>query len=239
MKTVISQQYERSRDFLLTIPQLMTASQGETIYQKRNVVSRFEHGGQLFVAKQFKRPNAFQRLVYSLLRPSKAERAYRFAARLRSLGIETPREVAYMENYSGGLFADSWFVSEWAEGTETHLLLREVADFSHQLADAVAAYIVKMHSQGVLHGDLNLSNFLCSETAEGYRFSIIDTNRSRFCQGWPSRKQCIANLVRLTHRRDLYDYLVRSYARQRGWDEQATAQEALRNLHRFEHRIIK
>ena len=101
------------------------------------------------------------------------------------------------------------------------------------------AQVVMMHSKGILHGDLNLSNFLCTSTNEGYRFSIIDTNRSRFCQGWPSRRQCVKNLVRLTHRRDLFEYLVSSYARQRGWNGQQTVSEALRELHRFEHRIIK
>ncbi len=239
MKAIISEKYEALRDYLLTVPSLMTSRQGEAICQKRNEVRRMEHVGHVFIVKQYRRPNLFQRFVYSFFRPSKAKRAYRNAELFRQKGIETPREVAYFEVRRQGLFADSWFVSEEAKGTETHLLLREVQDFSHALADAVMQQVAAMHQQGILHGDLNLSNFLCTEDETGYHFSIIDTNRSHFCQGWPSRRQCLNNMVRLTHRRDLYAYLIGSYARQRGWNESETVETALRLLHRFEHRLIR
>ena len=55
----------------------------------------------------------------------------------------------------------------------------------------------------------------------------------------PSNKECLKNLVRTTHRRDLYEYLVASYARQRGWDEKETVQQAVALLDRFEHRRFK
>lgn len=239
MKIVVAEKYQSMGDQLNALPHPTAEDAGEVVYQKRNEVRRVVVDGKPLMVKRYKRPNMLQRFVYTFFRPSKAERAYRFAAMFRERGIETPHEVAYMEERRSGLFADSWFVSEEATGTESHLLLREVQEFSHELADAVMAQVVMMHSKGILHGDLNLSNFLCTPTNEGYRFSMIDTNRSRFCQGWPSRRQCVKNLVRLTHRRDLFEYLVSSYARQRGWDEQQTVSEALRELHRFEHRIIK
>ena len=239
MKIVVAEKYQSMGDQLKALPYPTAEDAGEVVYQKRNEVRRVVVDGKPLMVKRYKRPNMLQRFVYTFFRPSKAERAYRFAAMFRERGIETPHEVAYMEERRNGLFADSWFVSEEATGTESHLLLREVQEFSHELADAVMAQVVMMHSKGILHGDLNLSNFLCTPTNEGYRFSLIDTNRSRFCQGWPSRRQCVKNLVRLTHRRDLFEYLVSSYARQRGWDEQQTVSEALRELHRFEHRIIK
>ena len=96
-----------------------------------------------------------------------------------------------------------------------------------------------MHSRGVLHGDLNLSNFLYRTADDGYHFTMIDINRSHFTDGWPTDSQCLDNLVRLTHRRDLYEYLVKSYARQRGWDEETTAASALRLLEKFEHRRFR
>lgn len=238
MKVVVSDKYAALSAALSALAD-QTQPVGEVVYQKRNEVRRVTFGEQTFMVKRYKCPNMFQRFVYTFFRQSKAARAYRFAAIFRSLGIETPHEVAYMEKRRGGIFADSWFVSEEAKGTETHLLLREVKEFSRELADAVMAQVVDMHAKGVLHGDLNLSNFLCTETTDGYRFSMIDTNRSHFCKGWPTRRQCLKNLVRLTHRRDLFEYLVGSYARQRGWDEQSTVAEALRELHHFEHRIIR
>ena len=107
------------------------------------------------------------------------------------------------------------------------------------LADAVAAQVVLMHSRGILHGDLNLSNFLCTEQDGHFHFSMIDINRSHFCEGFPTDEACLHNLVRMTHRRDLYEYLIRSYARQRQWDEDATAGKALLLLDHFENRKVR
>lgn len=236
MKTVVDPSFAPYSDYIRQLPDMLQRRGGEVVYKGRNRVARFRHDGLALMVKRFKRVNLVQQVAYTFFRPSKAERAYRFADLFRQRGIDTPRRVAYMEQSRAGLFSVGYFVSLEAEGTETHLLLREVEHFSHELADAVAAQVVLMHSRGVLHGDLNLSNFLCRETADGYRFTMIDTNRSHFTDGWPTDGQCLENLVRLTHRRDLYEYLVRSYARQRQWDEDSTACRALQLLDHFEHR---
>lgn len=251
-KTVISEDFVQHADFLHAIPNLFVKGQGETIYCKRNEIRRFTHQGQVFIVKRYKKVNILQRFVYTFFRPTKAKRAYSFAQEFRQRGIDTPREVAYMETGNWRLFSIGYFVSLEAKGTESHLLLREVEHYSAALAEAVARQVVLMHSRGVLHGDLNLSNFLCTTTCclpsdsvvtgdspEHYSFQMIDINRSHFTDGWPTDEQCLANMVRLTHRRDLYEDLVRRYAALRGWDTDATAQRALTLLDRFEHRRIK
>lgn len=239
MKTVIDPSFHQQADYISQIPAMLQRGEGETVYEGRNRVARFRYDGLSLMAKQFKRVNAIQQVVYTFFRRTKAERAYAFADIFRQRGIDTPQRVAYMEQHRCGLFAVGYFVSIEAEGTETHLLLREVQDFSHDLADAVAHQVVLMHSRGILHGDLNLSNFLCRQTPEGYHFTMIDINRSHFTDGWPTDEQCLQNLMRLTHRRDLYEYLVRSYARQRGWNEEAAAQQALLLLDRFENKRFR
>jgi len=239
MKIVVDPSFSQLTDYISRIPTMFQRGEGELVYDKRNSVARFNHAGLTLIVKRFKRVNFIQQIVYSFFRQSKAERAFQFAEIFRERGIDTPQRVAYMEQRRGGLFSVGYFVSLESVGTETHLLLREVQNFSPELADAVANQVVLMHSRGILHGDLNLSNFLCQETGGGYHFTMIDINRSHFTDGWPTEKQCMENLVRLTHRRDLYDYLVRSYARQRDWDEDATARRALKLLERFENRRIR
>ena len=97
-----------------------------------------------------------------------------------------------------------------------------------------------MHSKGILHGDLNLSNFLYERQEDGqFSFVMIDINRSQFCDGVPSDGTCLNNLVRLTHRRDLYEDLIRRYAVLRGWDADSTARKALSLLDHFENRKIR
>ncbi|MCR4602284.1 MAG: lipopolysaccharide kinase InaA family protein [Prevotella sp.] len=239
MKVVIDPSFSSQTDYISQIPSMLQRGEGEVVYDKRNRVVRFRHDGLSMMVKRFKRVNFIQQIAYTFFNKSKAERAFLFAETYRQRGIDTPQRVAYMEQSCCGLFSVGFFISLEAKGTETHLLLREVQDFSHDLADAVARQVILMHSRGILHGDLNLSNFLCQETPEGYHFTMIDINRSHFTDGWPGDDQCMENLVRLTHRRDLYEYLVRSYARQRGWSEETTAQQALLLLDRFENKRFK
>ena len=239
MKLVIDPNYQSYADFLRRLPQLFAEGEGEVVYQKRNEVRRFQLDGMSLMVKRYKKVNALQQVVYTFFRKTKACRAFLFAREFRKRAIETPEEVAYLETTNRlGLFTVGYFVSREVEGTESHLLLREVKEYDPLLADAVATQVVLMHSRGILHGDLNLSNFLCREENGEYRFSMIDVNRSHFTEGWPTDDQCIQNLVRITHRRDLYEYVIRAYARQRGWDEEKTFEKALKKLESFEHKGI-
>ena len=239
MEVVIDQQFQKCENFIRQIPCLIEEGRGTTVYNGRNKVVRLEHEGETMMVKCFKKVNLIQQVVYTFFRKSKAERAFLFAGEFAKRGINTPQRIAYMEEKRCGLFLKGYFISKEVEGTECHLLLREVEHFPTRLADAVMKQTLLMHSKGILHGDLNLSNFLCVEKDNDYQFNMIDINRSRFCDGYPSDEDCLKNLVRTTHRRDLYEYLIASYARQRGWDEKATVQKAVALLDSFENRRFK
>ncbi|MBO4463067.1 MAG: hypothetical protein J5797_02605 [Prevotella sp.] len=247
MKIVVDEKYQHLTDTIARLPQRMDEGEGEVVYDSRNRVVRFTVDGLSLMVKRFKRVNAVQQVVYTFFRKTKAERAFLFASEFLKRGIDTPQPVAYMEERHHGLFTTGYFVSLETPGTETSLLLREVQDYPRDLAEAVARQVVLMHSKGILHGDLNLSNFLVKPTPDlspregrtAYSFTMIDTNRSHFCDGYPSDSECLKNMVRLTHRRDLYEDLVRRYALLRGWDADETASRCLALLTRFEHRKLK
>ena len=240
MKIEIADQYRPVQDFLSSVPSLFSEGRGELIYRKRNEVRRLEHKGLVFIAKRYKRVNIVQQVVYTFFRPTKAARAFRVAAEFRKRGIVTPHEIASIEQKEHGLFTTGYFISEEVTGQESLLVLREVKEYDPRLADAVAQQVVFMHSKGVLHGDLNLSNFLYEQQPDGsFSFTMIDVNRSHFSDGWPTDEQCLRNMVRMTHRRDLYEDLVRRYAQKRGWDIEATAKNALQLLDQFENRKLK
>lgn len=240
MKITISDEYIKYEDFIRSIPEAFDTCDGETLKDKRNSVKVLHHDGRAFVVKRFKRVNLLQAVIYTLFRPTKAERAYRFAAEMRRRGVSTPREIAYMEQSCCGLFRTGYFVCEQSMGREAFELLIDAKEFCRPLTDAIADYVVFMHSRGVLHGDLNSANFLFVETPQGtYRFDVIDTNRSHFRDGMPSDRECLENLKRFTHRRDLYEYFIRGYARRRGWDEDETLEKAVRMLEKFENRRFK
>lgn len=237
MKLVFSDTYREYADYIRQIPELFERGEGELLYSERNEVRRMEHQGKVFIVKRYKRVNAIQRVVYTFFRKTKAARAYLFAQEFRRRGIDTPREIAYMETFSHGLFTVGYFVSEECLWREVAIDLRNREDYDRDLGRAVIQHLVLMHSRGVLHGDLNLTNFLYRREADGHcRFMLIDINRSHFTDGMPSDSQCLRNLVRITHRRDLYEFLIRQYALLRGWAIDATLRQSLRLLDRFEHK---
>ncbi|MBP5628943.1 MAG: hypothetical protein J6X27_03770 [Bacteroidaceae bacterium] len=239
MKLVFSDTYREYADYIRQIPELFERGEGELLYSERNEVRRMEHQGKVFIVKRYKRVNAIQRLVYTFFRRTKAARAYLFAQEFRRRGIDTPREIAYMETFSHGLFTVGYFVSEECLWREVAIDLRNREDYDRDLGRAVIQHLVLMHSRGVLHGDLNLTNFLYRREADGhYRFMLIDINRSHFTDGMPSDSQCLHNMVRITHRRDLYEFLIRQYALLRGWPIDATLRQSLRLLDRFEHKRL-
>lgn len=239
MKIVLAEAYSNMAEAITTFPFRMRQGEGEVVYDGRNRVVKFLCDGHHLMVKRYKRVNLIQQVVYTFFRKTKAERAFLFAREFEKRGIDTPESVAYMEERCMGLFSVGYFVSREVPGTETSLLLREVKDYAPNLAEAVARQVVLMHSKGVLHGDLNLSNFLCTQQQDSYHFSMIDINRSKFCEGWPSDEACLKNLVRITHRRDLYVDIISRYATLRGWDVSDTVRKAVALLDRFEQKRFR
>lgn len=208
-------------------------SEGEVLYDRRNKVKCFTVNGLTLVVKRYKRPFLLQRFDYTFIRKSKARRAYSYALRLKDLCIDTPEAVACVEAYKHGLFDVGYFVSTYC-GDPDLKILKETPDDG--LIAAFAHFLVNMHSKGVLHGDLNLSNILYrpDETeAHGYHFTVIDTNRSRFVDN-PSQRQCLRNLVRVSHDRQLNERIISHYAQIRGWDQNECVRTVERMLDTFE-----
>ncbi|MCI5663335.1 MAG: lipopolysaccharide kinase InaA family protein [Mediterranea sp.] len=232
---VISPHYEWARAFISRLPDTFD-TQGELIYQKRNVVRRICYGGEEWVVKRYKTPHLIQRLAYTFWRKGKAERAYLFAHRLLALGVDTPEGIAYIERRRGGLLADSYFLSRYVPYPALFEPLNETEQFDHRLADSFARFLIGLHEKGILHGDLNLDNVMYHTDADGaLQFSLIDTNRSHFKPSL-TRAECLDNLKRISHRRDLLHYIIRSYARQRGWDEADATSAVDEALDWFERR---
>ena len=182
MRITIDNSFLKYSDFINKIPSMIDSGEGDVIYDKRNKIVRFSYDNRTFIVKKYKKVNFIQQIAYSFFCKSKAERAFEYAEKYKQLGIATPQRIAYMEQKSMGMFSIGYFVCEESEGTECHLLLREVEDYDKNLAEMVTDYILLMHSKGILHGDLNLSNFLY---ADGH-LTMIDINRTQFRDGMPT-----------------------------------------------------
>ncbi|NDW18186.1 hypothetical protein D0T53_04540 [Dysgonomonas sp. 216] len=199
---------------------------GVVLYDKRNVIKRFELDAnndvlKETIVKRYKKPNIVQRISYSFFRESKAKRAFNNATKLRNNGINTPVEIAYVEHWQCGLFCYGYYIS----GSDNALPIRErlvgLKDFDKVMAADFAAFAANLHEKGILHHDLNSTNVLYHPVNNGhYEFSVIDINRMDFWQEETIPKEiCFDNLTRFTGRMDLYEYVLRQYVKVRAWDQ--------------------
>lgn len=234
MKIVVNPTYKAYESFFKDLPSRFER-EGILLHRGRNQVKQFElPDGTPCVVKRYKVPHLLQRIVYRWFRPSKAQRAYTFALRLVDMEIDTPTPMCYIEKSSGLLFADSYFVSTRCDYPPLYPVLFEAEQFDPELASSLAGFLVEMHQKGFLHGDLNLTNILYHEGIDGeVKFTVIDTNRSHFIEE-PTKEQCLHNLVRLTHRHELMCYVVKDYARLRGWDVETSWEKVHVDLIAFE-----
>ena len=88
-----------------------------------------------------------------------------------------------------------------------------------------------------MHGDANLSNILFNKTPDGaFKFSVIDTNRSKWLKREPTVSERVDNLMRVSHNRRLLQDVGRRYARLTGLDPEKFSDMLLRRLASFEAR---
>jgi tRNA A-37 threonylcarbamoyl transferase component Bud32 len=237
IKTVIADACKEDLFVLQFIQQLheIFETQGNLLYDERNVLKSYrlktpKHTIREVIVKRYKRPNLFQRIVYSFFRKSKAKRAFYNAQVLRNRGIETPHEIAFIEQKKDGLLEYCYFISEsnYDPPIEKELVLPAV--FNQKLAKSFADYAGQLHARGILHHDLNPTNILYHETGDGaYAFAVIDINRMKILadRQYPPVKSCLWNLTKFTCRMDLFEYVIRCYCKARGLDE-SFVQKAIR-----------
>ena len=237
MKIVINAKYHDLAEFINSLPAIFD-KQGEVLNDARNVIKRFQVGDLKIVVKKYKLPNLFQRIIYSTIRPTKAQRAYDYGLLFKQLGVETPEPIAYILTYRT-LFRYGYFLSLNTDDESVLQLLqksgtsdKERFENNRKLLTELAIFLADLHQKGIFHGDLNLSNVLYRVQDNKYHFSLIDTNRTHFHKN-PSNDICIDNLTRLTQPDLIYEYIVKNYAKTRNLDEQKTIKQASENLSNF------
>ena len=148
MKLVLNPSHRELESFMLGLPEQFS-SLGECIYKARNELRRFTYEGKSYVVKGYKVPLLINRIAYTFFRPGKASRAYEYAMRLRSMGIETPEPIAYIEIKRRGLLWHSFFLSDHCpySGIMRDFEGGNIAG-KEDILKAFAAFTVKLHEKG-------------------------------------------------------------------------------------------
>lgn len=222
------------KQFIETLPTFFD-TEGTVLYNKRNIIKSFAIDDsddilKSVVVKRYKHPSFVQRIVYSFFRKNKAVRAFRNAAELRSRKIDTPQEIAYIEEWKNGLFSNGYYISGSDYAPPIKDKFPNEGNFDHIMAEDFACFTVELHEKGILHHDLNSTNVLYHPNKDGhYHFSVIDINRMTiFSEAEKiSPEKCFNNLTRFTGNMDLYVYVLKHYIEKRGWNKDTVLNKGL------------
>lgn len=216
---------ERLTRLLADLPQSFD-TQGTLIWNGRNKIRDIEG----LIVKRFKHPSLLQQVGY-WFRRHKARKAFENGLELMRRGFDTPTPIAAAELRSGKSLHFAYYVCEaLPPNAEPIEKLLDCDNWDRSLAQAFARYVAQLHEAGILHNDLNDTNVLYELREDGqYHFILIDINRMKFfAQGQeiPTR-EWIENLTRFTGRLDLFEFVIREYAKARDLDVEAIAKRGV------------
>lgn len=239
MRVVVNPKYADLTDFIKTVLD-SNYSHGTVYRNARNRVEETVANGRRVVVKIFGKPSLFNRLVYSVLRPTKARRSYEYSIELLKMGFEVPEPVGYVESYKGGLLDLSCFVCVYSD-------YKPVADFinydersddelvkCHGFASEFSKFAAELHGKGVIHGDFNRENILYKIVDGKWHFSMIDLNRASF--GNKNEKKFAQEMGHLGFDIALLSTVVKLYSALRGLEPRQTLAYAVGQSVRYSRR---
>ena len=206
-------------EFIERLPEIFD-TEGEVIYQGRNVLKRFVNEGQHIIVKSYCDAVWFNRIVYRFFRAPKAQRSYEYAELLLGLGVGSPLPVGYNIQYRGLMIGRSFFACLESECPYTYRDFRK-----HSFANekdillAIADTTAKLHENGVIHKDYSAGNILFGTFDDKVKVEIIDLNRIRFEK--VGMEEGCRNFDRLPGSPEALRIMSDEYARLRGFDPDA------------------
>lgn len=230
MKTVINPAYHQCAASLTAIAK-GNYTPLKTFCDNRNTVELVSVDGKPMVVKRYKKTNMLTGLIYTLLRKSKARRAYEHALELIKRDIATPFPVAYFEKNRCGLFHTGYFISEYVDlppVSELFYTDRLSPEEHYLLADNLSRFTLTLHLKGIVPLDYNTGNILVAKEGDRYRFSLIDINRMRIGHV-PKIKEAMTSFFQLgTYPHD-YLGLLEPYVWERGFDFEEALYHVIRH----------
>lgn len=172
---------------------------------KSSDVYRWRDSDEILYLKRYRCAGA-KLYLQTLVRSNRAQKSWRAGRALVAKGIDTPLPVFYVRRRV------SIFRSEHILATaeiQNHASLRDYVNRNfaanglqknekRRFISRAAAFLARLHSRGVYHGDLTARNILVSNQADGvgWRFFLIDLDAIRSTR-WISRRRRIKNLDEL------------------------------------------
>ncbi|MCZ4695114.1 hypothetical protein DWB61_08805 [Ancylomarina euxinus] len=182
MRIDINPKYKHLQSFLENLPENFNVL-GSSLYKGRNEIKTIEIDGIILNVKSFKVPHLVNKIAYTYIRKSKAEKSFKYGLKLQDLGINTPEPVASIVCYKNGLICHSYYISLQFEYDYTirELIIGKIP-FNTTLLEDFTQFTFDNHQKGVLHQDYSPGNILIKQLDEETLFSMVDINRLKFKQ---------------------------------------------------------
>ena len=219
-KIVISTNFTYLAPFIKRIPKMVKKGQGKLLFKGRNKLILFENiyienGTGKIVVKCFKKNGFFKRAIYTWLRKNKAARCYQNAQELKRRGFLTPQEIAYIEEYKGGLLDQVYYLCEYSNWSPINDYNTYNKNFDHIFVADFAGFVAELHQHGIIHHDLNSTNVNYYKEGDHYIFSLIDINRMTFYPHEAPIKESLKNLTLFSDISSLYLCFLKCYVEKR------------------------
>jgi serine/threonine protein kinase len=234
MKYKINPIYEKTfTDFLLNIRKYFNQNQN-SIHKARNELKIISYNDVETVVKSFKVPNLLRRIYYTFFRDTKAKKSYDNSIKI---GNFTPIPIGYIEFYTQGLLADSYFV---AKKFNYDFTIKEPI-VNTQLVDRInifhefAKFTFELHEHNIYHNDYSPGNILIKREETGYTFKIVDINRMKFTE--LSLDERLKNFAKLWLLDEDLITIIREYAELIHEDKEKCVNIALKHSHALKRKI--
>jgi tRNA A-37 threonylcarbamoyl transferase component Bud32 len=185
-----------------------------------------------------------------LVRPSRAQRAFRAALLLERYGLQSPQPAAMLIRQKGLLVDENLLITlQIPEACSLYTLLESrsrghggpsLADIRRMIAE-LGATIGRMHKARIVHGDLRSGNIFVSKAGGNWTFYFIDNERTARSPFLPFRGS-IKNLVQLNMLRRIITHtdrlrFLRAYATGAGLSKQQSRRVAWTVIKRTQKRL--
>ena len=191
--------------------------EGEVIYKGRNQLKKYTVAGHELIVKSYRRPIFINRIIYGLLRASKAQRSYEYALKFLNAGIGSPFPVGFINVKRSFLLDTSYFISLKSECNFQYSdFKKQKFEHEQEILEAIGRTTAIMHEHGFLHKDYSAGNILFRDEIP-VPIEIIDLNRMRFCK--IDMQTGCKNFERLPGSAGMFSTMGKAYANHRNMDE--------------------
>jgi tRNA A-37 threonylcarbamoyl transferase component Bud32 len=170
-------------------------------------VWKFETRNGWYILKEYLGKGFFDDMK-TLVRGSRAKKAWERGRDLSVKGFDTPRGIAFGECVSFLLPSRSFLVAEFLQdspGVYTLLkeefgvpLSRERVRIKRSLFRELGRFVGRLHAEGIVHGDLRLDNIIVHRwRSDSPGFFLIDNERNRHFSGVIPDRLRLKNLVQV------------------------------------------